>query len=131
VLGVDGLDDDRSLPDRVALGHDLGAVAGGRDDGMGRGRADDARRPLEHPQRADVEVVAMGVGEQHEIDPGQLLVGRLRGDPAQHLEDPRPQQRIGHHPHPVDLDQDRRMPEVGDGGHRSRSQGCPTIRRPG
>ena len=73
MVGVDRLD--HHVADRERSPAAIRRVGQARDSTTGRAGA--GRRNLghavDHPQRADVEMVVVGVGEQHEVDAGQML----------------------------------------------------------
>jgi hypothetical protein len=60
-----------------------------------------------------VEVVPVGVGDQECIEFAQVLDGGDR-DPAAHVEDAGAQQGVGQQPDAGELDEHRRMPNVGE-----------------
>ena len=106
---------------------DLQALAGhGLDDLVARpaahqvradGRRDHGHAGGEPAQRGQVEVVVVGVGDQHR---GEAVAGRRRGRrrDAADVADPRAQQRVGEQARAVDLDPRGGVADVGDGVHR-------------
>jgi hypothetical protein len=75
-------------------------------------RRDHAHAAPDQPQRPDVEVIEVDVGDQHGIDPLDHVVGRRRPVAAQ-VGKPPAQQRIGQQAHAADLEQHGRMADPG------------------
>ena len=75
-------------------------------------RYHDQRVVSQHPQRRQVEVVVVQVGDEHEID---LVVAPQVGGVRHPPQDggPEPQHRVGHDASALDLDEDRGVPEIG------------------
>ena len=59
-------------------------------------------------------MIAVKVGDEHEVRRARRSAGRDRGLAPQRA-DPRSEDRVGEDPHPVELDQDRRMTHIGKG----------------
>ena len=94
-----------------------GLVAGPAAHQLGTARRRDHRRAGGQPaQRGEVEVVVVGVRDQHRGD-AVAGPGRGRRGDAPDMTDPRAQQRVGEQPGAVELDQRGGVPDVGDRIH--------------
>ena len=58
-------------------------------------------------------MVVMEVGDQDRVEVGRRLAGGRRALAAE-VHQPRAQNRVGEEPHAVELEQHRRVPDVGD-----------------
>jgi hypothetical protein len=127
-------DHDLRRPDRHDVaGGDLDDLVIGRapHDARGTGRRDD-RDVGGHPsERPDVEMVVMGVGDQHRV--ATEVAGRRWRNPPD-VADPLRQHGVGEQPRATHLEQRGRVAEVGDGvaaGHQpsfARARGMPAPR---
>src|SRR5262245_14270540 len=67
-------------------------------------RHDDSRRAVEEPQRSQVEVVVVGVRDQHRVDVPEAFDSRIVGSPQ--VRHPSAEQRGREQSRPVQLDED-------------------------
>ena len=92
------------------------------------GRGEHGRLGVDRAQRAPVGMVVVEVGDEHRVEP----IRHLRAGPgpvAAQVADPRSQHRVGEDAQAVQLEQNRRMPDVGDAIRRFR--GVPSSSRRG
>ena len=80
----------------------------------GAARHDDAGGRREEAQRGQVQVVAVQVGDEHEVGVGVVGARRAGPDPAQRP-DAAGEQRVGEHDPPADLDPHRGVAEEPQG----------------
>ena len=66
-------------------------------------RDDDGRRAADDVQRGEIEVVVVGVGDEHRVEIAQLLEREARS--ASQVGDARAEQRVGQEARPVQLDE--------------------------